>query len=239
MQGNTKVVKANSGTLVYQASGTGPVAVSHNTLTISRSGEYRVVLPDGSKVWLNNASSLRYPTVFADSDRTVELTGEAYFEIRKDTKRPFMVKVGSEKVAVLGTNFNIMAYPDEGSTQITLLSGKVRVHAGNVSRVLKPDEQAQVSADGGLKVFQHVNTKVIVSWKDGFFYFHNTPLKEILQQLARWYDVAAVYQGEAPDMEIVASLYRNLPLKDILKAFETDDTHFRLEGRKLIVFRQP
>jgi ferric-dicitrate binding protein FerR (iron transport regulator) len=164
------------------------------------------------------------------------LTGEAYFEIAKDAKRPFMVKVGNETVNVLGTDFNIMAYTDEGSIQTTLLSGAVKVQAGGASALLKPDQQAQGRADGGLKILENVPSDDIVSWKNGFFYFGRAASFEaVMRQLARWYDVEVVYEGKAPDMEFGGKIDRSLPLNELLKFLDKNQVHFRLEGRKLIV----
>lgn len=234
-QGGTRLVKADSGSLAYLAGHGEASTVAYNILTTPRSGQYQLTLPDGSRVWLNNVSSLRYPTAFLGKDRTVELAGEAYFEIAKDATRPFIVKVKDEAVEVLGTSFNIMAYSEEGGTQTTLLTGAVAVKAGvNIVR-LKPDEQAQVIADGGLKVIKDVTGQDIVSWKDGFFYFGRASFAAVMRQLARWYDVDVVYEGKAPDMEFGGKIDRSLPLNDLLKFLDRNQIHFRLEGRKLIV----
>lgn len=236
IQGNSRLVKPADGSLSYLAAedGTSPAMV-YNVLATPRSGQYQLTLPDGSKVWLNNVSSLRYPTSFPGKDRTVELTGEAYFEITKDPVRPFVVKVKGETVEVLGTSFNIMAYSEEGNMQTTLLMGAVRVKAGNTTLRLKPDEQAQVNGDGSLRLVKDVPSQDIVSWKDGFFYFGRAPFAAVLRQLARWYDVEVVYEGKAPEMEFGGKIDRNLPLNDLLQYLNQNQIHLRLEGRKLIV----
>lgn len=236
MQGASKVVKGASGNLSYQATGVQPARETYNVLTTPRSGQYQLTLPDGSRVWLNNVSSLRYPTSFQGRERTVELTtGEAYFEIAKDVSRPFIVKVHDESIKVLGTSFNVMAYPEERGTQTTLLSGAVEVQTPQAMVKLKPDEQAQAEADGGLKVVKDVAGQDIVSWKDGFFYFGRASFEAVMRQLARWYDVDVVYEGKAPDMEFGGKIDRSLPLDDLLKFLDKNQIHFRLEGRKLIV----
>lgn len=234
-QGGTRLVKANSGSLAYLAERGDASIATYNILTTPRSGQYQLTLPDGSRVWLNNVSSLRYPTAFLGKDRTVDLTGEAYFEIAKDAARPFIVKVKDEAVEVLGTSFNVMAYPDEGGTQTTLLTGIVTVKAGSSVVRLKPDEQAQVKADGGLRIIKDVASQDIVSWKDGFFYFGRASFAAVMRQLARWYDVEVVYEGKTPEMEFGGRIDRSLPLDDLLKFLDKNQIHFRLEGRKLIV----
>jgi ferric-dicitrate binding protein FerR (iron transport regulator) len=237
-QGNTRLVKADSGSLAYQARSGASETVVYNILTTPRSGQFQLTLPDGTRVWLNNVSSLRYPTTFEQGkDRRVELTGEAYFDVAKDAGRPFFVKVKDADIEVLGTSFNIMAYPDEGGSQTTLLSGAVAVKSSAGPHVLrlKPDEQAQITPDGGVRVLKDVPSQDIVSWKDGFFYFERASFATVMRQLARWYDVDVVYAGKAPDMEFGGKIDRSLPLKDLLKFLDKNQIHFRLEGRKLIV----
>ena len=233
-QGNTRLVKADSGSLAYEGVGSS-VGMTYNVLTTPRSGQYHLRLSDGSEVWLNNVSSLRYPASFQGKDRTVELTGEAYFEIAKNAAKPFIVKVRDERVEVMGTSFNVMAYPEEGGTQTTLLTGIVRVKDDIDAVQLKPDEQAQVIPGGGLKVLKDVSGQDIVSWKNGFFYFGRASFAVVMRQLARWYDIEVVYGGKAPEAEFGGKIDRSLPLNELLKYLETNQIHFRLEGRKLIV----
>jgi transmembrane sensor len=234
VQGNARV-RHDSGSLAYIISGNSKT-VSYNVLTTPRAGQYRLTLPDGSQVWLNNVSSLRYPTSFQGKNRTVELTtGEAYFEIAKDPTRPFIVKVKGEDVEVLGTSFNIMAYPEEEGTQTTLLTGAISVKTARTSTQLKPDEQAQLMDNSDLKVIKNVPSQDIVSWKDGFFYFGRATFAVVMRQLARWYNVEVVYEGKVPDMEFGGKIDRNLPLQELLKFLDKNQVHFRIEGRNLIV----
>jgi transmembrane sensor len=237
MQGKTRLVKPGNGSLSYITSGgSTKEIVAYNTLTTPRSGQYQLTLPDGSRVWLNNVSSLRYPTSFRGKNRTVELTtGEAYFEIAKDPAKPFIVNVKGEEVEVLGTSFNVMAYPEEGTTQTTLLTGAVSVKAGKTSVQLKPDEQAQGEENGSLKLIKNVPSQDIVSWKDGFFYFGRASFSAVMRQLARWYDVTVIYEGKVPDMEFGGKIDRNLPLHELLKFLDKNQVRFRIEGHSLIV----
>lgn len=239
LQGNSKVVKSGKGSLMYQGGAGNNDDIVYNILRTPRSGQYQLRLPDGSQVWLNNETSLRYPTSFRGRERTVELSGEAFFEVAPRADQPFIVKVRDEEVRVLGTSFNIMSYSDEGGTQTTLLTGSVAVKAANALIKLKPDEQAQVRKDGGVTVLKDVPSGDIVSWKDGFFYFGKSSFSAVMRQLARWYDVEVVYEGKAPEMEFAGKIDRNLPLNDLLpilrKYWDNNQVGFRLEGRTLIV----
>jgi ferric-dicitrate binding protein FerR (iron transport regulator) len=235
VQGKTRLMKSDSGSLSYMAAADGKEeAMTYNVLTTPRSGQYQLTLPDGSKVWLNNVSSLRYPTAFLGKDRTVELTGEAYFEVRHDVTKPFRVRINGESVEVLGTSFNIMAYPEE-TAQTTLLTGAVRVASGRQTVELTPDEQAQLQNTGSLKVVRNVPSQDIVSWKNGFFYFGRASFEAVMRQLARWYDVDVVYEGKVPDLEFGGKIDRSLPLNELLKFLDKNQVHFRLEGRRIIV----
>lgn len=234
-QGNARLVKVDSSNLSYVAEGREVVPLTYNTLTTPRSGQYRLTLPDGTRVWLNNVSSIRYPTSFPGKDRIVELVGEAYFEIAKDVNRPFLIKVKDATVEVLGTCFNVMAYPEEGGTQTTLLTGAVRVNTVRDAVQLKPDEQAQIETGGRLKIIKDVPSEDVVSWKTGFFYFGRASFSSVMRQLARWYDVDVIYQGKIPNMEFGGKIDRGLPLDELLKYLDRNQVHFRLEGRKLIV----
>lgn len=235
VQGASKVMKVDKGSLAYQGSAGKVEVVVFNTLRTPRSGQYQVTLPDGTHVWLNNETSLTYPTAFRGLERKVELEGEAYFEVAQRAGQPFVVKVRDAEVKVLGTSFNVMSYVEEGGTQTTLLTGAVAVQAG-VSRVrLLPDEQAQVSTSGTLTVVKDVPGEDIISWKDGFFYFGHCSFEAMMRQLARWYDIDVEYQGKAPEMDFAGRLDRNVPLDVLLSFLNKNQIHFRLEGRKLIV----
>lgn len=237
IQGNARLVKRDDKLISYAPvdGKTKTDGVVYNKLTTPRSGQYQLILPDGSKVWLNNVSSLRYPTSFVGDKRIVELTGEAYFEIAKDPSKPFLVQTKEETVEVLGTSFNIMAYEDEGNIRTTLLNGAVRVKAGNASVLLKPDEQAKFNSTEGMKVLKDVPSQDIVSWKNGFFYFGRASLKEVMRQLARWYDVDVEYQGAVPDQEFGGSIDRDLPFTEVLNFLDKNQVHYKFEGRKIIV----
>ncbi|HEY0175648.1 MAG TPA: FecR domain-containing protein, partial [Pedobacter sp.] len=192
-QGGTLVSKKGNGLLTYAVSGSAPVnQVSYNTVVTPRGGQYQIVLPDGSKVWLNAASSLKFPTAFSGNTRYVELTGEAYFEIAKNKSMPFIVKSDDQSIEVLGTHFNINDYREEPEVKTTLLEGRVKASSGKGTVFLNPGQQAVVSkADnsGNIKVLKDVDMEEIIAWKNGNFQFNNADIETVMRQISRWYNV--------------------------------------------------
>ncbi|HWK05563.1 MAG TPA: FecR family protein [Puia sp.] len=235
-QGNSKVQKLDSGQLAYNTLHEKPAGIVYNMLATPRGGQYQLVLPDGSKVWLNATSSLRFPTSFTGKDREVELTGEAYFEIKGNKAMPFKVKVSRDmEVEVLGTHFNIMAYEDESAIKTTLLEGAVRVTKGGTSKMVKPGQQVQLNGKGELDVVGDVDVEEVVAWKNGYFQFHIADIETVMRQLTRWYDVDVSYEGKKPEGHFLGEISRNNNLSDVLKMLELNGVHFRVEGKKLIV----
>ncbi|HWK04511.1 MAG TPA: FecR domain-containing protein [Puia sp.] len=242
-QDHAQVVKKDAGTLSYTSTllheKPKKEELSYNTLSTPRSGTFLVELPDHSKVWLNNESSLRYPTYFDGQDsRTVELTGEAFFDIKKDPIHPFKVKIGSKIIEVLGTSFNIQAYSDEQSMQTTLISGSVKVIAGEQTSVLVPGQQAGISnnADANdIRVTTAENLRQIIAWKDGLFFFHDSNIETVMRQLARWYDVEIIYEGKKTTNLFSGMIRRDNRASDVLKVLALSDVHFRIEEKKIIV----
>jgi ferric-dicitrate binding protein FerR (iron transport regulator) len=206
-------------------------------------------LPDGSKVWLNAASSIRYPTTFAGDERKVELTGEAYFEVAKDPKKPFHVKTPTQDIEVLGTHFNVNAYEDEGATKTTLLEGKVRLVSGEWaagsrkadmrSVILNPGQQAiaAININAPIHVTDDIDLDQIMAWKNGWFEFDNTDIKTIMRQISRWYDVDIRYETKTNNETYGGRISRNLNLSSILKMLETYGVHYRLEGKTVSIIR--
>lgn len=229
MQAGTQVSLQN-GQLTYNAGDSKTVV--YNTIHTPKGRQFSLLLPDGSKVWLNAASSLRYPTAFNGTERKVEVSGEAYFEIAKNASQPFRVAVqGAHVIEVLGTSFNVNAYTDEAQISTTLLEGSVRIG----KTVLQPGQQAQ-SSNGTITVKDHVNTEQVLAWKNGVFDFNNKDLAEVMRQLARWYNIEVVYENGVPDKEFVGKLDRSLPLSAVLKAFEDFGVHSRMEtGTRLVI----
>ena len=245
-QGNSRVMKLNSGQLAYNSSKSSTTSsneVLYNTITTPRGGQFQIVLPDGSKVWLNAASSLRFPTDFVGGERLVEITGEAYFEVAKFSSpvtsgkgaMPFIVQLtDGSQVKVLGTHFNINAYADEASVNTTLLEGSVLVKKGKSIRKLAPGQQARMNASG-MNIINGVDLEQVVAWKNGLFNFHEESLQSAMRQISRWYDVEVVFDKGIPDIRFGGKIQRNLKLQQIINGLEDAEVHFRIEGKKLIV----
>ncbi|HVS95767.1 MAG TPA: FecR domain-containing protein [Puia sp.] len=241
-QGSTFVAKRDGQLAYNKAASNAPAAEAYNTLVTPRAGQFQITLSDGTRVWLNNASSLRYPVWFTGTDREVELTGEAYFDVAHDAAHPFHVHVLNSAagkdggtIDVLGTAFNIMAYGDENTERATLVDGSIRYVRAGHSVLLKPDEQSVVDAAGDLKTLHDVNTEEITAWKNGYFHFDHTSLEETMRQLARWYDITVEYKGTIPPQEFVGKIQRTIPLSAVLRGLESDQVHFQLQGNRLIV----
>lgn len=234
-QGATEIIKKEDGQLLYNSSGTATDAVAYNLLQTPRGGQYKITLPDGSKVWLNAASSLKYPVVFSGKERRVEITGEAYFEIAKDALRPFKVQVNQMEVEVLGTHFNINSYTDEETVRTTLLEGRVKITTASDNKFLQPGQQAQLKPSGNMKIVNDVNLEETVAWKDGNFQFENSDIKSVMRQLSRWYDVEVSYQGNI-SKHFIGGISRNVKLSQVLSMLQqTGEVRFIIEGKKIIV----
>lgn len=232
-QGNMQVMNSD-GQLVYQKDATMETKALYNTLKTSRGQMYPVKLSDGSAVWLNSSSSIRFPVAFTEQERRVEITGEAYFEIAHNDRKPFKVSVNGMEVQVVGTVFNINSYTDEGSMKTTLLKGAVKVKKGNQQVMIKPGEQAEV-VNEALTVKKGININKEVAWKNGLFYFKNENLKTIMRQIARWYDVDVIYEGNVSNEEITGKIHRSANLSEVLKLLNELDVKYKIEGKKLII----
>jgi transmembrane sensor len=234
-QGNASITKSGDGSLAYRPAQGGKAVIVYNTLTTPRGGQYRLLLPDGSQVWLNAASSISYPTTFTGGERSVTITGEAYFEIAPDASMPFRVNVsapqGQKEIRVLGTHFNVKAYDDEPTVTTTLLEGSVQM-AGTI---LKPGEQGQWRADGTMHVDPHANIEEAVAWKNGLFHFEGADLAEVMRQISRWYDVEVVFRGKVPDAKFEGEITRNSNLTEVFKILQLSNVHFTVEDKKVIV----
>ena len=205
------------------------------------------MLPDGTKVWLNAASSLTYPVSFTGTERRVSVKGEAYFEVTENKARPFIVDIGSgSSIEVLGTHFNVNSYADEGVVQTTLLEGSIKVSRRITGRqadavVIKPGQQARqtVTADipdgERLQVVEKVNLEKVMAWKNGIFYFQDAGLLQVMRQLERWYDIDVQFTGKVPVLRINGKMDRGLTLQEVLEFLTKLEVHSTLEGRTLIV----
>ena len=241
-QGATQVVKLGGGRLAYNGgaggtakNGTAESTILYNTVRTPRGGQYQVTLPDGSRVWLNAATALRFPTAFSGNSRTVELKGEAYFEIAENKDKPFRVNVGNMMVDVLGTHFNVMAYDDEESIHTTLLTGAVKVEAGATAKLLRPGQEARLNlATKDLRI-EAADTDQVVAWKNGLFQFDGATLEAVMRQVARWYDVEVRYEGTIPK-HFSGLISRNASLADVLYVLDkAGKTRCTLEGRTVVI----
>ena len=229
---------ATKGQLVYNATGITGTELSYNTIETRNGGQYQVILPDGTQVWINSASSLKYPIAFNGKERVVQLSGEAYFEVFKNKAKPFKVITASQEVTVLGTHFNINAYANEALTRTTLLEGSVKVNKSNsdLSVVIKPGQQARVK-DGGAIQIETVDIDEATAWKNGYFMFDNESLESILRKVARWYDVDVVStDAQINQKRFSGTISRYSNVSQVLKKLElTESVKFKIEGRKIIV----
>lgn len=235
-ENDVEISKTNDGGLIY----TSVDALGRDTkpeiniVNVPRGGEYQITLADGTRVWLNAASSLSFPSSFQGKERRVELIGEAYFEVAKNKKMPFKVISDGQSIEVLGTHFNVSAYEDESTVKTTLLEGSVRVTAQSTqqSSLLKPGQQAIVK--NGINVIA-VDAKNVIAWKDGLISFKSADLKSIMRQVSRWYDVSVQYSGDIPTRSFTGKISKNSSLSEILKVLERSQVNFKMEGRKIIV----
>lgn len=229
--------KVVNGTLLYEGVGN---EVVYNTMSTPKGRQFHVTLPDGTQVWLNAASSIRYPTSFAGKERQVTIKGEAYFEVVKGTV-PFIVNADDRaEITVLGTHFNINSYYNEENLSTTLLEGSVRVTRGGESITIAPGEQANIATNRNdaaekIKVIKATDTDKVIAWKKGMFDFEGATLTEVMNQLERWYDIEVVYQGRVPNITFWGGMTKDIPLEDLLKGLKQSEVNFKTEGRKLIV----
>ncbi|MBO9592790.1 MAG: FecR domain-containing protein [Niabella sp.] len=241
-QKGTVITKTTDSTIVYRldvsAPEVHPVAAGgalYNTLITARAQQYGITLPDGSKVWLNAATSLKFPVNFSGlKERRVELEGEAYFEVAKDAHKPFIVHSGRQDIKVLGTHFNVSSYTDEPEARTTLLEGSVKI---NGRQTLKPGEQAKVDRRGVVAISK-VNADASVAWKNGYFEFNDENVYEIMTKVARWYDVQVIYEGDMPLDKMKGAMSRFQNVSGVLGIMEaTGLFSFRIDGKKIYVTR--
>ncbi|NEU07979.1 DUF4974 domain-containing protein [Flavihumibacter sp. R14] len=232
------VTKASDGQLVYtvSASSSSTSELKFNTIETPKGGQYQVLLPDGSNVWLNAASSLKYPAAFAKTERRVELQGEAYFEVASDKSKPFLVSTAGQTVEVLGTHFNVSSYADEQSTKTTLLKGSVRVTASGIQKVIQPGQQS-VLAENSLQV-KAADIEETMAWKNGYFRFNDAKIDDVVLKLSRWYDVDFRFDGEKSAERFNGVISRSKNLSQVLKMLEkTKAIHFKTERRRITVMK--
>lgn len=236
-QGNAVVINKDGQIIYTPANGIDKDEVLYNMLSTARGETYSTVLADGSKVWLNAASSIRYPVTFSGNSRKVEITGEAYFEVAKDVSKPFHVAVNGTTVEVLGTHFNVNAYNEEPEIKTSLLEGKVKVTSqSKQSQILIRGQQASVSDAGAIELVKDANVQGAIAWKNGIFNFQSRDMQAVMRQLALWYDVEVVYESSAVQGKITGNIERNIPLSKVLSNLEKMvNAKFTIQGKKIIV----
>ena len=235
------IIKLSDGILMYVPHNTDENLSAVHTLSTPVGGQYQVTLPDGTKVWLNAATTLKYPSQFTTGERKVEVHGEAYFEVAKDEKKPFrVVLTDSTDIVVLGTHFNVMSYNNEKDKEITLLEGSVKISQqsavkGMQSAVIKPGQQVVLTHNSPFTIHDNIDSEEITGWKDGWFVFHDAPIESVMRQVERWYDAKIVYKGEVKEL-FNATILRKEPLSKLLHYLETNGyVHFKVENKTIYV----
>ncbi|CAL1519502.1 FecR domain-containing protein [Chitinophaga sp. MM2321] len=234
LTGKGQILKITAGVLQYNPQH-GQETMAYNTLATPRGGQYEVLLQDGTRAFLNAASSIRFPVSFTGNERIVEMTGEVYFEVAKNAAKPFIVKAGDMQVHVLGTHFNIMAYPEEDCIRTTLAEGAVAVSRGTAIKTLQPGQQAVLQHnDTGFEIHP-ADVEQEMAWKDGRFIF-NDNIKGIMRQIERWYDVRVSYEGNISSKAFIGDISRKEDLTAVLKMLEmTGKIHFKTVNNEIIV----
>ena len=228
----------SGGELKYETGSTEDSTITaYNTLIVPKGGEYMVRLPDGSQVWLNSETTIRFPVRFAAGKREVQLCGEAFFKVCRDTTAPFQVSTENGEITVLGTSFNVSTYREDNYWQTTLVEGSVRIAEQGRTVVLKPSEQYTVDRCSGQRKVASVDAGLYTSWVDGKFYFKAYTFEEIVKKLERWYDFTMVYQDEeVKQMRFTGSINKHSPVTEVLRFLEmTTGIRFKVEGKQIVV----
>ncbi|WP_212002559.1 FecR family protein [Chitinophaga sp. HK235] len=248
-QGPGRVVKTKTGEIIYSAEEKKDEEILYNNITTPRGGQYSLQLSDGSKVWLNAASSIRFPVAFPAGERKVYITGEAYFEVKHlignhDQPVPFIVEADNKsaanagyRVEVLGTKFNINSYSNEPFVSTTLLEGKVRVHAHSTtqSQVLLPNQQVNISREGEMNLNKTIDVNAIIAWKNGYTQFSSVPLSAVMRQIERWYDVNVQFEDHVTDIKFTGKLKRNENLSEFLKILDLNNIKYEINNSTIII----
>ncbi|SDP28041.1 FecR family protein [Mucilaginibacter sp. OK268] len=236
-QGNVKVSKTTEGLLVYKVNREGAVSGNDklNIINTPKGGQYQVILPDGTKVWLNALSYLKFPASFSGKTRQVEISGEAYFEVARNPAKPFIVKSTRAEITVLGTHFNVNDYPDEAFSKTTLLEGSVKIKGKQAVGTLKPGDQALLNESDEMKIAKDVNIEEAVAWKNGIFEFNSADITSIMRQAARWYDINIIYAGPPTHILYRGRISRNVNLSEMLTMIKYMGVNYTLDGKNLII----
>lgn len=231
MQGNIQVVKEN-GQIFYKGNNG---SILYNNISTAKGRQWSVMLPDGSKVWLNAESSIHYPLSFTGKERVVDITGEAYFEVEHNAKMPFKVNAGGSEIEVLGTHFNINSYKDEPAMRTTLIEGSIRMTNGISKKIIQPGQQASILNNSSEINVAAVDVQNSMAWKNGYFSFHNADLKMVMRELARWYDIEIVYGKHVPRFEFEGDIDMSLKLSAVLRILEKTGVNFKIEKNNQLI----
>jgi transmembrane sensor len=238
-QGNTKISKTDSGRLAYTIENnkaSKKATIEENILRTPRGGQYQLELEDGTKVWLNAASSITYPAAFEGKQRFVKVTGEVYFDIVHNSNMPFVVKAGNQVITDLGTSFNINAYPDEGAITTTLLQGSIKIFVGTKTNMLVPGQQEIASVEGeSVMIKNNVDMDKVMAWRNGKMALTDVSVKQLMTEISRWYDVDIEYSRTVPNKQFYGSIRRDAPLSTVLNALKVYGVDAKVEGKKIIV----
>lgn len=238
-QAGVQISNTTDGRLIYKHSRNDDklsAQSAFNTITTPRGGQYQVILSDGTKVWLNSASSLKYPPFFSGKERRVYLTGEAYFEVAKNVDMPFKVSIKEMSIKVLGTHFNVISYKDEKEVKTTLLEGSVKLSSNGNEALLKPGQQGILKAEQSSFNIREVTIEDEVAWKNGLFAFKNESIQTIMEEISRWYDVDVIFNEPLVRRNFGGTISRFKDVAEVLRALElTGSVHFKVEGRRIIV----
>jgi hypothetical protein len=237
-QGSTRIDKTKDGAVQYNPSDdvSNAAAIAYNTISTPKGGKYTITLADGTTVSLDALSSVRFPTTFNGNTREVTTTGQVYFEVAHNTAKPFRVHTNKQTVEVLGTHFNISAYEEELTLKTTLLQGSIKITQNGQSALLKPGEQSQTSSSNNkITVIRDADVDEAIAWKNGFFQFNDSNIKDVMNQLSRWYDVDVQYEGKIPERTFSGKIYKNVNASQVLNILSYSKVHFRIEGKKIIV----
>lgn len=235
-QGKTTLSKADDGSIRYNGRELPGGQIIYNTLTNPKGSRViNLELADGSRVWLNAGSELRYFSSNNGKDRMVMLNGEAYFEVAHDQKRPFIVQKNNNSIRVLGTKFNVNAYDDEQDFTVTLLEGSVKLNNGVADAVLSPGQQAKINREQAVRIDSNAQTEEAIAWKEGWFRFNRTDVQSIMRQVSRWYDVEVSYDSDTGLRKFSGIISRQSNMSQVLNIFQGAGIRFRMEGKQIIV----
>lgn len=234
-QGSANISKIKGGQLAYRTTTSSEGPPVYNKISTPRGGTHQVILSDGTKVWLNSVSSIRFPATFTGNERKVEVTGEVFLEVSPNSNLPFKVSINECEIQVLGTSFNINGYEEEGLVKTTLVDGSIRMNVNNESKLLKPGQQFILNTQSKNTTINRANIDEVTAWKEGYFYFDNVNIQTVLREIGRWYNVNIAYEGKIPSRGFKGELGRDLSLPDVVEFLQKSKVNVTLHGTTLIV----